>query len=56
MAANVQVSDEAVALDRVDSGGKGQCGSLLRGCELHLGQIVDEEVEFGGDATQTRLD
>lgn len=56
VSADVEVSDEAVALRRVNSGSKRQRGTILRGGELHLSQIVDEEVEFGGDAAQTGLD
>lgn len=56
VSADVQVLDDAVALCRVEPGGERQRGALLRRGELHLGQIVDEEVQFGGNAAQTGLD
>lgn len=56
VSADVEVPDEAIALRRVNSGGKRQRGTILRRGELHLSQIVDEEVEFGGDAAETGLD
>lgn len=56
MAAHKQTANEAVAFQRVDSRCKGQNGSLLGRGELHLGKVVDEEVEFCGHAAQTGLD
>lgn len=56
VSADVQVSDESVALGRVDSGSEGQSGPVLRRRELHLGQIVYEEVQFGGNTAETGLD
>ena len=56
VSADVQVPDEAVALRCVDSGSERQRGTILRRGKLHLSQIVDEEVEFGGNAAETRLD
>lgn len=55
MTADVQAPDDAVALRRVNSGSKRQRGTLLRRGKLHLGQVVNEEVEFGGNAAQTGL-
>lgn len=54
--AHKQAAYEAVAFQRVDSRCKRQNGSLVRRGELHLGKVVDEEVEFGGHAAQTGLD
>ena len=56
VAAHVEVADEPVALQGVDPRGEGQHGPLLRGGELHLGQVVDEEIELGGYAAQTGFD
>lgn len=56
VSADVEVPDETVALRRVNAGSKRQRGMIVRRGELHLSQIVDEEVEFGGDAAQTGLD
>lgn len=53
---DVQVPDEAITFQSVNPGSERQCWPFLRRGELHLGQIVDEEVEFGGDASQTGLD
>ena len=39
----------------VDTRRKGQHGPLLRRGELHLGQVVDEEVELGGHTSKTGL-
>lgn len=55
VAAHKQAANEAVAFQCVDSWCKGQNGSLLGWGELHLGKIVDEEVEFCGHAAQTGL-
>lgn len=56
VAAHKQGANGAIAFQCVDSRRKGQNGSLLRRGELHLGKVVDEEVEFGGHAAQTGLD
>ena len=55
MSADVQVPDDAGALRRVNLWSKRQRETFLRRGELHLSQVVDEEVEFGGDAAETRL-
>lgn len=55
MSADVEAPDEAVALHRVNSGSERQHGPILRRRKLHLSQIVDEEVQFGGDTAQTGL-
>lgn len=54
--ADEEVPDEAITLGRVNAGGEWQRGPIVRRGELHLSQVVDEEVEFGGDAAQTGLD
>lgn len=56
VSADVKAPYEAVALHCVNPGSKRQRGPILRRGELHLGQIVDKEVQFGGDAAQTGLD
>lgn len=56
VSADVQVADEVVAPRRVDTGSKRQRGPIVRRAELHLSQIVDEEVQLGGHAAQTGLD
>lgn len=56
MSADVQVPDEAIALQSVNSGSERERGPILRRGKLHLGQIVDEEVEFCGNTAQTGLD
>lgn len=56
VAAHKQAANEAVAFHGVDSRRKWQNGSLLRWSKLHLGKVVDEEVEFRGHAAQTGLD
>jgi len=55
VSADVEVPNEAVAPHRVDSGSEGQHGTVLGRGKFHLSQIVDEEVQFGGDAAQTGL-
>lgn len=55
VAAHKQAANETVAFQCVDSRCKGQNGSLLGRGELHLGKVVDEEVEFCGHAAQTGL-
>jgi len=55
VAAQVKVPDEPVAPRRVDPRGEAQRGPVLSRGELHLGQVVDEEVQLGGHAAQTGL-
>lgn len=56
MAAEEDVADPAGCLDGVGAGGEGEGRAGIRACELHLRQVVDEEVELGGHAAQARLD
>lgn len=56
MLADVEAADGAVASGRVHPWGEGERRSVVGTSELHLGQVVDEEVELGGYAAQTGLD
>jgi len=56
VATHVEVADEPGGLHGVHPGGEGEHGPLLRRRKLHLGQVVDEEVQLGGHAAQAGLD
>ena len=54
--ADEQAADGAVALQGVYARGEREHGPLLGRGELHLRQVVDEEVQLGGHAAQAGLD
>lgn len=56
VAAEEDVADPAGRFEGVRAGGEGQRGPGVRARELHLRQVVDEEVELGGHAAQAGLD
>lgn len=56
MAAEEDITDPAGRLDGVCARGKGEGWAGIRARELHLRQVVDEEVELGGHAAQAGLD
>lgn len=55
MSAEKNITDAASALQGVCSGCKGKGQPVIRTCELHLSQVMDEEVEFCGYAAQAGL-
>lgn len=55
MATEKNVSKATRALKRVCPGGKRKGQPVIRACELHLGQVMDEKIELCGHTAQAGL-
>lgn len=55
MATEKNVSDATRALKGVCPGGKRKGQPVIRACELHLGQVMDEKIELCGHTAQAGL-